>query len=217
MLSLQPNDRVLFQGDSITDAFRIKDPNEPHDCYLLGAGYAGRIAGDLRLEHPRLNLRFLNRGIAGNTLKQLHERWLLDAICLEPDVLSLLVGVNDASPNANQSPEEYETLYRRLLERTLEARPTTRLILLEPFGMVHGSLDQPWRDRLRPRQETVAKLAEEFGAAFVPLQSAFDEAATQTAKHAIAPTLWTLDGIHPSAAGHALIARQWKAAVRIPA
>jgi len=212
MLTLKPHDRILFQGDSITDAFRIKDPNEPHDCYLLGAGYAGRVAGDLRAAHPELGLRFLNRGIAGQGVAELLSRWTIDTICLEPDVLSVLVGINDSAPGRDETAEQFEASYRRLIEETTAALPSIRLILLEPFLVPHGGQAAERRSNLEARQPIVRRLAEEAGATFVPLQEVFDKA---VADHDVPPTHWTLDGIHPSSAGHVLIAEAWKAAVKV--
>ena len=212
MIEIRPHDRVLFQGDSITDAFRVKDPGEPHDCYLLGAGYAGRIAGDLRLAHPAAGLRFFNRGVSGITTGGLLERWPLETVALEPDVLSLLVGVNDANPDHAQDVATFEDQYRELLQKARAALPGLRLILLEPFALAHGTAGPAWRERVEQRQPVVRQLASELDAAFVPLQGALDEA---TASAGAPPTHWTLDGIHPSSAGHALIAREWQRAVRV--
>lgn len=212
MLTLRPHDRILFQGDSITDAFRVKDPGEPHDCYLLGAGYAGRIAGDLRAAHPGMGLRFFNRGISGEGVNELLKRWTIDTLCLEPDVLSLLVGINDTSPHKQQTPEQWEAAYRELIDQTRSALPGVRLILLEPFGLPHGAHGAEQRANLEARQPIVRKIAESVGATFVPLQERFDRA---VADHDAPPTHWTLDGIHPSSAGHVLIAEAWKSAVQI--
>lgn len=206
-MKLQPHDRILFQGDSITHAYRVEDPNEPHDCYLLGAGYAGRVAGRLQAEHPAMGLRFWNRGVCGNNIPALLERWNLDTICLEPDVLSLLIGVNDAFPACEQTADQYEQQYRRLLEMTRAGMPHVRLILLEPFALFHGMVTQQHMQRVRDRQPRVRRIADDYDATFVPLQELFDTAVSDHPD--VPPTHWTLDGVHPSAAGHHLIAQAW--------
>lgn len=210
MLKLQRNDRILFQGDSITHAYRVQDPGEPHDCYLLGAGYAGRVAGDLRAARPEMGLRFFNRGVCGEGVAELAKRWTIDTLCLEPDVLSLLVGINDCSPQKQQTPEQFEAAYRGLIDETRSALPAVRLILLEPFALQYGAHGADAQESLTARQSIVRTIAAEVGATFVPLQEVFDKA---VADHDAPPTHWTLDGIHPSSAGHVLIAEAWKGAV----
>jgi len=209
---IRPHDRVVFIGDSVTHGHRR--PEEIHDCYHLGCGYVKMIAAELRADRPELNLTIFNRGVCGNDLSHLEERWQEDCIDLQPTVVSVLTGVNDANPKIDQSLEQYESSYRGLLERTRAALPDVRFILLEPFGFMVSpppeleSITSDRVERVRQRQPIVKELADAFDACFVPLQSVFDEAIKRApSEH------WAADGVHPSAAGFLLIARQWLATV----
>ncbi len=207
MLRIQPRDRLLFIGDSITHAFRVEDPNEPHEPYLMGAGYAGLLTATLQTDYPAHRLTFLNRGVCGNTTAGLLDRWDDDCLAHQPQVVSLLIGVNDANPNNSQTADQYESQYAQLLERTAQALPSVRMILLEPFAMTHDIVTEPWMQNVVDRQKIVADLAERFATAFVPLQNRFDQAIAahpdREGRH------YALDGIHPASAGHMLIARAW--------
>jgi lysophospholipase L1-like esterase len=209
---LESDDLVLFQGDSITDAFR--KPEEVGTSYRLGAGWAMMAAAKLMAEHPEMNLRFENRGVSGNGLRHLHERWDADTLALRPDVLSLLIGVNETyacKANGESRPlDEFAASYRRLLDRTRQALPGIRLILCEPFLLEVGGIKADWLADMRERQAVVRTVARDFGALFVPLQEPLDQAAARTgAAH------WLFDGIHPHAAGQWLIMREWLRAVGI--
>lgn len=204
------NDTILFQGDSVTNAFRM--PDEINNAYQLGAGYALLIAAHLLASRPGDGLRFINRGISGNRLPELLARWQTDCIDLQPTVLSLLIGINDTAHDVNgkrgSSLTEYARDYRNLLEWTRRELPTVRFVLCEPFTLLAGNVTPVWRENLQPRQDTVRQLAGEFDAVFVPLQEPFDEACGQAPAE-----YWIYDGIHPSAAGFGLIAREWAAAM----
>ena len=197
---IKPGDTILFQGDSITDAFRR--PEEMNVSFQLGAGYAFLAASTILVQHPADNLTFLNRGVSGNSVSALRARWQNDCIDLRPDVLSILAGVNDTIQGL--SLEETASSYRSLLEWTLSELPGVRLLLLEPFLLPCGEITPAQREDLRPRQDCVRALAEEFGASFIPLQQIFLEASSATP-----PDYFSYDGIHASPAGAALIARAW--------
>jgi lysophospholipase L1-like esterase len=206
---------VLFIGDSITHAHRR--PEEVHDCYSLGCGYVKMVAATLNADHPQLRLRFSNRGECGHRTNELLERWDRDCIALRPDVVSILIGINDANPTGGTKGEPRHVLerYRRLIDMTTTQLPGVRLVVVEPFGLAvaAGSAPVPTIDpqqlsRVRMYQPPIREMASEVGAVFVPVQSAFDQAVSATpASH------WALDGVHPSAAGHLLIARQWLAQI----
>jgi lysophospholipase L1-like esterase len=223
---LRPHDLVLFQGDSITDAFR--KPDEVGINYQLGAGYAMIVAARLLAERPGDGLRFENRGVSGNTLAGLAARWETDCLALQPTVLSILVGVNDvmhtiAPAAAGKPPTPFADAYHELLVTTRRRLPDIRLILCEPFllpfpGRLNAGPKQQFTlppitaaqvEDLRSRQATVRRLAAEFGALFVPLQKRFEQAAARTG---VDP--WLFDGVHPNAAGQWLIAAAWLKAVR---
>lgn len=202
---------VLFQGDSITDCLRDRTRSWPNDPAALGAGYSGRVAGDLLAAHPGSGWRFYNRGISGDRVVDLLGRWRRDALALQPDLVSILVGVNDTwheHLNGNGiAVERYAELYRLLLRDTRAARPDCALVLGEPFALPGGEFKDEWMAELRARGAVVRRLAEEFGAAFVPFQAMF-EAAQRT--HSA--TELAADGVHPSALGHQLMATAWRTA-----
>lgn len=196
----RPGDTVLFQGDSITNAHRM--PDEVNNSFQLGAGYAFLVASKLWLERPQDGLQFINRGVSGNRLPNLEERWEQDCLQLRPNVLSLLIGTNDAT--GGTSPDEFERTYRALLERTRTALPEVRLILCEPFKLPTGNVKPQHIELVQAYQPIVGRIARDFDAVFVPLQKEFDRAAKLAP-----PEFWIYDGVHPDAAGFALIAREW--------
>ncbi|WP_322745799.1 SGNH/GDSL hydrolase family protein [Paenibacillus donghaensis] len=188
---------ILFQGDSITDA--------------NGQSYVFLIAAKLATDHAEKSPQFLNRGISGNRVSDLYARWNEDAFSLQPDAISILIGVNDAWRTMSEEPsgvtDRFERAYRHLLEETKEVLPNTRLILCEPFILKGSATEEKWDEwqKLVGKYQGIARrLAEEFGTVFVPLQDALDEAAKRAE-----PTYWLYDGVHPSGAGHEVIARRW--------
>lgn len=203
-LFLRPQDTVLFQGDSITNAFRR--PEEINNAYQLGAGYSLLIASQLLLQRPRDQLHFLNRGDAGNTLKQLAARWDQDCLALKPTVISILIGANDTLSGTPLA--EFLPRYRELLTVTRQALPGVRFILGEPFVLPCGLITPAHVADMEQRQPVVRQLAAEFGARHVPYHGAF-----VAAQGLAAPEYWAYDGVHPTAAGFALMARTWLAAV----
>lgn len=203
-----PNARILFQGDSITDAGRQREAAEANDTTALGCGYAQIAAATLLAERPGDDLQCFNRGVSGDRIVDLHERWQSQTIQLQPTVLSVLIGINDLlhgyfNGNGIELPR-FQTLYRQLLTWTREALPEVGLVLGEPFALPCGAIQAAWMDELKPRQEVARSLAEEFGAVFVPYQSMFDAAATEAPM-----TYWLADGFHPTPAGHGRMAQLW--------
>lgn len=206
-------DVVLFQGDSITDAGRDKRRQLPNDAASLGTGYVHLLAARLLKELAGSELSVYNRGISGNKVYQLAGRWREDCLVLQPDVLSILIGVNDywhmREGWYEGTPEIYERDYRALLERTKEEIPTVKLVICEPFILPGTSaVDDSWLEPFSAYREIASGLAEEFEATWVPLQQAFNEAL------ASAPaTYWTGDGVHPSIPGCQLMADTWLKAI----
>lgn len=199
---------VLFQGDSITDGNRTRNTDWNH---VMGHGYAYTIASKLWYEHPEKQFHFLNRGISGNRITHLAERWQTDTLDLKPSVLSILVGINDTEAfikgNTECTPEQFESVYRNLLKLTREKLPETRFVLGEPFILPVGRVKERfdlYRNEVGKRQEIVKKLAAEFDAIHVPFQSEFDDALSKAPAE-----YWIWDGIHPMPAGHELMARLW--------
>jgi lysophospholipase L1-like esterase len=199
--------RILFQGDSITDGNRGRsaDPN-----HILGHGYAFIIAARYGAALPERNLTFMNRGISGNTVPDLNARWQKDTIDLKPDVLSILIGVNDQGHNL--PIEQFEPAYDQLLADARAANPDIRLVLCEPFGLPVGKKKEnweAWNEGLKHRQVIVAKLAVKYHAALVRFQHVFDEAVQR------APAdYWIWDGVHPTYSGHQLMADEWVKTVK---
>ncbi len=214
--SPQDRDRtvILFQGDSITDAGRSKDSQLPDKAVGLGHGYAFLAAAQLHERYPSLHPTVFNRGISGHKVFQLADRWDVDALELEPDVISILIGVNDHWHSLNDypgTPETYRRDYDALLERTVNARPDTPLIICEPFVLLEGTAIQreKWVPVFDEYRAASRELAKKYDAEFVPFQSIFDKALNR------APTsYWAPDGVHPSLAGAQLMADHWMKAFK---
>lgn len=205
---LESQNRILFQGDSITDCGRDRSQFSG-----LGSGYVMMAASLLAALHPELETDCLNRGISGNRTADLLKRWQTDCLDLKPDVLSVFIGINDVWRRYDaDSPTPCETFsanYRALLERTLEALPDIKLILMEPFVLPVPEDRKQWREDLDPKIHAVRDLAREFNALYLPMDGIFAAAAA-----ARPPEFWAGDGVHPSPAGHALIAKSWLQAVQ---
>jgi lysophospholipase L1-like esterase len=211
---LKPSSVVLFQGDSITDAGRNRGAERANDGSGLGQGYPLFLAAALLADHPKAQLKVHNRGISGNRVPDLAARWQKDALDLKPAVLSILVGVNDIwhklNGNYKGTVADYETGYRELLKRTLEALPEVRIVICEPFVLRCGAINDRWFPEFDERRAVAKKLAEEFKLTFVPFQAMFDEAAKLAP-----PAYWAGDGVHPTLAGHALMAKTWRKVVKL--
>jgi lysophospholipase L1-like esterase len=209
----QKGNTVLFQGDSITDAGREKEKELPNNSRSFGSGYAFLAASALMNDLAELNLTLYNRGISGNKVFQLADRWQKDCLNLKPDVLSILIGVNDywhkRNGNYDGTVDVYENDYRALLQRTKNELPDLKLVICQPFYVLNTSaVDETWVEPMKEYQAAAKKIAKEFNAIWVPFQEVFDEAI----KYAPA-TYWTGDGVHPSMAGAQLMAEAWLRAV----
>ena len=198
----------LFQGDSITDGNRTRNKDWNH---VMGHGYQFIVASKLWYDFPKKDFHFFNRGISGNKVPDLAARWKTDAIELKPDLLSILIGVNDLSSfldgNAHFTAAQYEQDYRQLLQHTTLQLPNIQLVIGEPFILPVGKIKQRWDEfsvEIIKRQAIAKQLSVEFNAIFIPYQEAFDKAINN------APAdYWIWDGIHPMPAGHELMAREW--------
>jgi lysophospholipase L1-like esterase len=208
-IPLQKGNTILFQGDSITDAGRNKEDNSFNNPRALGSGYA-MLAGAAILEkYAQLDLKIYNKGISGNKVYQLADRWDNDCLNLKPDILSILIGVNDIWHKLNGNYDGTVDIYRRdyvvLLERTKKTLPDVKLIICEPFA-VPGvkAVDDKWYPEFYDYQKVARDIATQFNATFIPFQKVFDEALKK------APgSYWTPDGVHPSLAGASLMAEAW--------
>ncbi len=202
------NKVILFQGDSITDGNRGRDDDPNH---ILGHSYAYIIGAKLGNELAEQNLVFYNRGISGDRISDLYARWNEDAISLQPDIISILIGVNDLWRMMNGDPsgvtDRFERAYRHVLEETREVLPQTKLILCEPFILRTGAPAEQWEKweaGITRYQGVVKQLAEEFDTVYVPLQEALNAAVSRADA-----AYWLWDGVHPTSAGHDLIAGEW--------
>jgi lysophospholipase L1-like esterase len=205
--------RILFQGDSITDGGRgrTSDPN-----HILGHGYAYLIAADFGGHFPERNLTFFNRGVSGNKIPDLVARWQKDTIDLKPDVVSILIGVNDVWHNLEAGKEvpveEFEQAYDKLLADTVAALPGVKIVLGEPFilaGQANKVRWSEWVTGVAKIRGVVAKLAAKYKAPVVHFQKIFDDACKKAP-----PEYWIWDGVHPTHAGHQLMADEWVRVVR---
>ena len=207
--SLKNSNVMLFQGDSITDAGRNRDAKEPNNQGALGGGYAFLAAADLLNTFPAKDLKVYNKGISGNKVYQLAERWQNDCLDLKPAVISILIGVNDYwhkhNGNYDGTVEIYERDFRALLKRTKEALPDTKLIICEPFAVLGcKAVDGTWFPEFDQYRVAARKLAGEFNTIFIPYHDIFSKASKIAP-----PTYWTADGVHPSVAGAKLMADAW--------
>lgn len=231
--------RILFQGDSITDAGRNRE-----DFYSLGYGYPLLVAAHLTAEHPG-EYEYVNRGIGGNLLVDLYNRRREDLLDLAPDYLSLFIGTNDAWAELDQGrpieTDAFEEMYDNLLKEIFAACPRVQVMLISPYIMEglfsRNTPEQPdrlnqFRLHIASRIEVVRELAKKYDLPFVDMQEVFDEACAsaatacrvEVARHleagedfdaacaAAGAACFTGDGAHPTAGGHELIKRAWLAA-----
>jgi lysophospholipase L1-like esterase len=212
--SIGKDNVILFQGDSITDASRNKEDSSFNTPRALGSGYAMLGAAAMLEKYASLNMKIFNKGISGNKVFQLAERWDKDCLDIKPDILSILIGVNDIwhklNGQYNGTPDIYRRDYIALLERTKKALPDVKLIICEPFA-VNGvkAVDDKWYPEFFEYQKIAREIAEQFSAVFIPFQKLYDEAQKQ------APGVyWTGDGVHPSLAGAQLMATAWMEGIK---
>jgi len=213
-ITLSKDDVILFQGDSITDAGRKHDETKSNASSALGGGYAFMAGSELLYQHAGKNLKVYNKGISGNKVYQLAERWEADCLALKPNVLSLLIGVNDfwhtLTNNYTGTVETYQKDLDALLDGTKKALPGVKLVIGEPFA-VRGikAVDDKWYPAFDAYRRAARELAGKHGAVFIPYQTVFDKAQQK------APGVyWTYDGVHPSLAGSQLMTHAWLAVVK---
>ena len=211
--ALKARDVVLFQGDSITDSGRDREAaGRANHQPALGGGYAWLAAAHLLVARPDAGLAFHNRGVSGNKVYQLAERWQADCLDLKPDVLSVLIGVNDIWHGLNGqydgTPAVYERDFHALLERTRAALPSVRLVVCEPFVLRCGAVDERWFPLFDEYRAAARRLSDTHGATFVAFQTLFDRAS-----EIAPPERWAADGVHPTPDGAALMAHAWCAAL----
>lgn len=202
-MEIQRNCRVLFQGDSVTDCGRGRE-----DDSNLGTGYAMMAAALFHTMYPELGVTFQNRGISGNRTIDLKNRWQEDCIDLKPDIVSILIGINDCwrrfDNNDPTTPEQYKANYRYILNETRE-KLNAKIVLCEPFLLpVTEEQKRHWREDLDPKIQIARELAREFNAVYIPFDGMFAAKAVMAS-----PDFWAADGVHPTPAGHMLMAKAW--------
>jgi lysophospholipase L1-like esterase len=200
---------ILFQGDSITDTGRDRGAPLANDAGAMGNGYAFLAMCRLLADRPSRELAVFNRGISGNRVPDLQSRWREDCLALAPDILGVLIGVNDIwhklDGRCSGTVADYERGFGELLEQTRRALPKAQVIVGEPFVLRCGAVTERWFPEFEERRGAAARVARAAGATFVPFQASFDRAV----QGGSAPEYWAADGVHPTPAGHQLMADAW--------
>jgi lysophospholipase L1-like esterase len=200
---------ILFQGDSITDAGRSRFSSGANSPEGMGFGYPRLVMEMFTDRYPDRPVQFYNRGVSGNRIQDLASRWQQDTLNLHPDLISVLIGVNDTwnylSLGLGSSPEGFQRIYRQLLMASQEKLPGVIFVLCEPFLLLTGEVNEEWQEDIVKRQRHVCDLAEEFKAIFVPFQSVLDDAVSQ----GVPKGQLLDDGVHPTQRGHRLLADCW--------
>ena len=219
--------KVLFIGDSITDgnwgnSDGTAQPSSVRNHWdmnhIYGSGYMYLCASYYQGNYPEREYRFFNRGISGNTLNDLKNRWEEDAVAIHADVVSVLIGTNDVNVYLKKKGREpfdftsWERMYRSLLDSLRCDNPQVRLVLGEPFTACTGNMkktdDFALRDSLiRHLGEIVLQIAVDYDAVFIPYASMFHHLRDESVN--LPDTYWIWDGIHPTPAGHKRMADLW--------
>lgn len=198
--------KILFQGDSITDAGRDREGDE-----YVGVGYPHAVKAALGLEEPG-KYEFVNRGISGNRIVDVYARIRKDIINVKPDVMSILIGVNDVWHEYSDSPngvpaDKFYKFYDMLIAEVLEALPNIKIMIMGAF-VLKGSGTEAYFDEFKleveKRAEMAKKIAEKYNLSYIELQEGFDKLATQAEN-----SYWLRDGVHPTPMGHQFIAHEW--------
>ena len=213
-ITLTNEDIILFQGDSITDARRKKDDTNSNSPAALGTSYPFLATAEMLYRFPGKSLKCYNKGVSGNKVYQLADRWQADCLDLKPTVLSILVGVNDfwhtLVNGYTGTIKTYRDDYKTLLDRTKQALPDVKLIIGEPYAVIGvKSVDDKWYPAFNDYRAAAREIADSFGAVFIPYQEIYDKA-----QKSAPGSYWTIDGVHPSLAGAKLMAEAWLQTVK---
>ncbi|SEI73701.1 SGNH/GDSL hydrolase family protein [Streptococcus equinus] len=204
-MEIRKNDRIVFFGDSITEWGRDKA-----DPASLGTGFVSLVVADLLEHHQELNLQCFNRGIGGNKVQDLLDRVDADCLSLKPDVVILMVGINDVwhlvgkdGFASDGEQERFETIYRQLLQ-SLKSAGVERILLMEPYVLDYPEDRMTWRKDLDPKIQIVRHLAREFSLELIPLDGLMNEQALLNGRRELTGE----DGVHPTLAGATVIAQE---------
>lgn len=204
---------ILFQGDSITDGMRLKEPERRWDLNnQIGHSYVYMIAGYLGYTRATAGLHFINRGISGESISDIYERRKTDIFSENPDIFSLLVGINESwrindGDNIPVHMKKFEKLYRMLLEELREQRPDTGVVICEPFVFETERNKVEYKKEfsvVKEISEMLPGITRDYNAVYVTLWNEMRSLCAETGN-----TCWTWDGIHPTEAGHHFIALKW--------
>lgn len=198
--------KILFQGDSITDAGRTRDTD-----VSIGVGYPLLIKASLGFECPG-KYEFVNRGISGNRVVDVYARIKNDIINLKPDVMSILIGVNDVWHEFMETPngvdaDKYYRIYDMLIEEVKSALPDIKIMIMEPFVLRASATETKWDDfnsEVKKRAQMAKKIAQKYNLPYIALQDGLDELSKD-----VETSYWLSDGVHPTAMGHEYIKREW--------
>jgi len=211
-ITLKPHSVILFQGDSITDVGRSRRAIGPNNLDGLGNGYPQLVSKYLLESYPDHYLQIYNRGVSGDRIRDLAHRWQNDSLRLLPDIISLLIGVNDTwnylYMGMGSDPNDYQNVYKKILQDTRQLLPVSTFILCEPFVLITGEVSEEWLNDINERQKITRRLAREYNGVVVPFQSALDKAAENISPHKLLE-----DGVHPTDLGHRVLADCWIKAV----
>lgn len=232
MIKVKENTKILFAGDSITDGGRSRNMDLNHN---LGHGYQYIVSSRIAADNINKRPKFINKGFSGGGINALYEVWYEQVLKLSPDVISIYIGVNDLYKSIkgleNANIERYERVYDLLISDTVAYLPNVKLVIVEPiFGITHNvkkyveyspnvmcekefvplSVNETdeekefHRSEVTKFQQAARRLADKHGTVFVPLQDEFDKYLKDVETEYL---LW--DGVHPTVAGHGIIARRW--------
>ena len=198
--------KILFQGDSITDADRERD-NDMN----VGVGYPLLVKASLGFENPGKH-EFINRGISGNRIVDVYARIKNDIINIKPDLMSILIGVNDVwhefgdNPNGVHENKFYK-IYTMLIEEIMQELPNINIMIMEPFVLKACATEENWevfKEEVEKRAKVAKRIAEEHNLIYIPLQNGFNKLLEIASEN-----YWLRDGVHPTAMGNEYIKNEW--------
>ena len=197
--------KILFQGDSVTDAGR--DKSNPHD---LGEGYPKYAAAMLQDAFPQVDFEFVDLGISGNRTENLVQRLENDFVAIQPDIVSIMIGINDVwhrQSGIMTTDEDIENNYRKVLE-TIKSQTSARILMIQPFLLESANPGVAnLREELIQAQAIIKKLADEYADAYLPLDAVLNGELEKE------PTYYTNDGIHPTPNGACYIGEVYLKAI----